>query len=188
MLAHIIHQRTQEIFEIVLRQVEEAGLIKKLAAGVVVTGGAAAQPGTANLASDIFGTGARLGVPGEFLGGLADSVQAPRYATVTGLVQYGAHRVAIGTRGGKGRRLSTGAATPSMDHLAARFKTWRKTSGEQGGPGGLNHPGHHISERRRATRWITRCAVAVSVWAPVRLPHVVPRVRWTILRHRSRWS
>ena len=124
LLAHIIHQRTQEIFEIVLRHVEEAGLIKKLAAGVVVTGGAAAQPGTADLASDVFGTGARLGVPGEFLGGLADSVQAPRFATVTGLVQYGAHRIAIGTSGGRGKRLSMGAASPSMDHLAARFKTW----------------------------------------------------------------
>ncbi len=124
LLAHIIHQRTQEIFEIVLRDIEAAGLIKKLSAGVVVTGGAAAQPGTAALASDVFGTGARLGVPGEFLGGLADSVQSPRFATVTGLVQYGAHRVAIGTGAGKGRRLSIGSPSPSMDHLAARFKTW----------------------------------------------------------------
>ena len=124
LLAHIIHQRTQEIFEIVLRDIEAAGLIKKLSAGVVVTGGAAAQPGTAALASDVFGTGARLGVPGEFLGGLADSVQSPRFATVTGLVQYGAHRVAISTGAGKGRRLSIGSPSPSMDHLAARFKTW----------------------------------------------------------------
>ncbi len=122
-LAHIIHQRTAEIFEMVLRDIEEAGLIKKLAAGVVVTGGAAAQPGTADLASDVFGTGARLGVPGEFLGGLSDSVQSPRFSTVTGLVQYGAHRVAIGTSAGKGRRLSI-STTPSMDHLAARFKNW----------------------------------------------------------------
>jgi cell division protein FtsA len=122
-LAHIIHQRTAEIFEMVLRDIEEAGLIKKLAAGVVVTGGAAAPPGTADLASDVFGTGARLGVPGEFLGGLSDSVQSPRFSTVTGLVQYGAHRVAIGTSAGKGRRLSLNT-TPSMDHLAARFKNW----------------------------------------------------------------
>ena len=107
-----------------LRDVEEAGLISRLAAGVVVTGGAAAQPGTADLASDVFGTGARLGVPGEFLGGLADSVQSPRFATVTGLVQYGAHRVALGTSGGKGRRISLSNAGPSMDNLAARFKTW----------------------------------------------------------------
>lgn len=124
LLAHIIHQRTQEIFELVLRDVEGAGLIKKLAAGVVVTGGAAAQPGTADLASDIFGTGARLGLPGEFLGGLADSVQAPRFSTVTGLVQYGAHRIAIGSTGGKGKRLSMAGGAPSMDNIAARFKTW----------------------------------------------------------------
>lgn len=124
LLAHIIHQRTQEIFEIVLRDIEQAGLIKKLSAGVVVTGGAAAQPGTADLASDVFGTGARLGVPGEFLGGLADSVQSPRFSTVTGLVQYGAHRVAIGTGTGKGRRLNLSNAAPSMDNLAQRFKTW----------------------------------------------------------------
>ncbi len=123
LLAHIIHQRTQEIFELALRDIENAGLIKKLSAGVVVTGGAAAQPGTADLASDVFGTGARLGVPGEFLGGLADSVQSPRFSTVTGLVQYGAHRVAIGTGSGKGRRLMANAA-PSMDNLAQRFKTW----------------------------------------------------------------
>jgi cell division protein FtsA len=91
----------------------------------VVTGGAAAQPGTAELASDVFGTGARVGEPGEFLGGLADSVQAPRFSTVVGLVQYGAHRLALGSGGsGKGKRLSMAAAAPNVDKLAQRFKTW----------------------------------------------------------------
>ena len=124
LLAHIIHQRTQEIFELVLRDIEQAGLIKKLSAGVVVTGGASAQPGTADLANDVFGLGSRIGIPGEFLGGLSDSVQSPRFATVTGLVQYGAHRVALGSSAGKGKRLSLSNAGPSMDNLAARFKTW----------------------------------------------------------------
>jgi cell division protein FtsA len=124
LLAHIIHQRTQEIFELVLRDIEQAGLIKKLSAGVVITGGASAQPGTADLANDVFGLGSRIGIPGEFLGGLADSVQSPRFATVTGLVQYGAHRIALGSNAGKGKRLSLSNAGPSMDNLAARFKTW----------------------------------------------------------------
>ena len=124
LLAHIIHQRTQEIFELVLRDIEQAGLIKKLSAGVVVTGGASAQPGTADLANDVFGLGSRIGIPGEFLGGLSDSVQSPRFATVTGLVQYGAHREALGSSAGKGKRLSLSNAGPSMDNLAARFKTW----------------------------------------------------------------
>ena len=124
LLAHIIHQRTQEIFEMVLRDVEQAGLIKKLSAGVVVTGGASAQPGTADLANEVFGLGSRIGIPGEFLGGLADSVQSPRFATVTGLVQYGAHRVALGSNPGKAKRLSLNTAAPSMENLGARFKTW----------------------------------------------------------------
>ena len=54
-----------------------------LAALCLVAGGASAQPGTADLANDVFGLGARIGVPGEFLGGLADSVQSPRFSTVT---------------------------------------------------------------------------------------------------------
>ena len=124
LLAHIIHQRTSEIFELVMREVEKSGYMKRLAAGVVVTGGAAAQPGTGELASDVFGTGARVGEPGEFLGGLADSVQAPRFSTVVGLVQYGAHRLAIGRGSGKGKRLSMSGATPTFDGLAGRFKTW----------------------------------------------------------------
>jgi cell division protein FtsA len=123
LLAHIIHQRTQEIFELVAREVERAGFLSRLAAGVVVTGGAAAQPGTADLASEVFGTGARIGVPGADLGGLADSVADTRFATVTGLVQYGARRVATGAAAGKGRRLAMQSA-PSMDTIAVRFKTW----------------------------------------------------------------
>jgi cell division protein FtsA len=124
LLAHIIHQRTGEIFELVMRDVEEAGYMKRLAAGVVVTGGAAAQPGTGELASHVFGTGARVGEPGEFLGGLADSVQAPRFSTVVGLVQYGAHRLALGAGGAKGKRLSMATAAPSVDKLAQRLKVW----------------------------------------------------------------
>ncbi len=124
LLAHIMHQRTSEVFEMVCREVQQAGYIKKLAAGVVVTGGAAAQPGTAELASDVFGTGARIGLPGEFLGGLADNVAHARFSTVVGLVQYGAHRVALGGAMSKGRRISMSGATPSMDKLGQRVKTW----------------------------------------------------------------
>ena len=124
LLAHIMHQRTSEVFEMVVREVEQAGYIKRLAAGVVVTGGAAAQPGTSELASDVFGTGARIGIPGEFLGGLADNVAQARFSTVVGLVQYGAHRMALGGVASRGRRLSMAGATPSMDELAQRVKTW----------------------------------------------------------------
>jgi cell division protein FtsA len=96
LLSHIIHQRMDEIFDLVQRDITTAGYAGKLSAGLVLTGGAAAMQGTAELASDVFGTGVRVGVPVEHLTGLADSVEAPRFATVVGLAQYGANRIALG--------------------------------------------------------------------------------------------
>src|SRR5204863_2658536 len=104
LLAHIIHQRMDEIFDLVQRDVSSAGFAGKLSAGIVLTGGAAAMQGAAELASDVFGTGVRAGIPLENLTGLSDSVEAPRFATVVGLAQYGANRIALGA-GSSARRI-----------------------------------------------------------------------------------
>ena len=96
LLAHIIHQRMDEIYDLVQREISTAGYSGKLSAGIVLTGGAAAMMGSAELASDVFGTGVRVGVPTENLTGLVDSVEAPRFATVVGLAQYGGSRIALG--------------------------------------------------------------------------------------------
>src|ERR1700754_1864782 len=77
LLAHIIHQRMDEIFDMVQRDVSSAGFAGKLSAGIVLTGGAAAMEGSAELAADVFGTGVRVGIPAENLTGLVDSVEAP---------------------------------------------------------------------------------------------------------------
>src|SRR5688500_10916689 len=122
LLAHIIHQRMDEIFDLVQRDIATAGYTGKLSAGIVLTGGAAAMQGIVELASDVFGTGVRVGVPSENIGGLTDSVEAPRFATVTGLAQYAAHRFALGATGVGGKRLALNA--PGMDRLAQRVKTW----------------------------------------------------------------
>jgi cell division protein FtsA len=122
LLAHIIHQRMDEIFDLVLREVKGAGYLGRLSAGLVLTGGAAAMPGMAELASDVFGTGVRVGVPSENVGGLSDSVAASRFATVVGLANYGAHRLALGGAAAGARRASIGGA--GMDRLAQRVKTW----------------------------------------------------------------
>jgi len=122
LLAHIIHQRMDEIFDLVQRDVSAAGYANKLSAGVVLTGGAAAMQGVAELASDVFGTGVRVGVPAENITGLVDSVEAPRFATVTGLAQYGANRVALGGATSGARRIAIGGG--GMDKLAARIKFW----------------------------------------------------------------
>jgi cell division protein FtsA len=122
LLAHIIHQRTDEIFNLVLRDVESSGYLGKLSGGMVITGGAAALPGTAELAADVFGTGVRLGTPKENITGLNDAVEAPRYATAVGLVLYAAHRFALGDAKSGAKKSSAG--TPGVDKLAQRVKTW----------------------------------------------------------------
>ena len=121
-LAHIIHQRIDEIFYLVHQEIERAGYASRLSAGVVVTGGAAAMEGVAALATDVFGTGVRIGKPAENIGGLADSVDAPRFSTAVGLALYGANRVAIGGASASGKKKTIGS--PNMDRLAQRLKTW----------------------------------------------------------------
>lgn len=120
-LSHIIHQRMDEIFNLVLNEIQRAGFAQRLNGGVVITGGAAAMQGVAELAADVFGTGVRIGFPEENIGGLADSVQAPRFSTVVGLALYGAHRTAAGfAPSGRHRAL----AGVGVDRFTKRIKTW----------------------------------------------------------------
>lgn len=96
LLAHIIHQRLDEVFGLVLREVEQAGYGGRLPAGVVLTGGGAQLPGVVELAREVFASPARAGLPGRGITGLVDSVQAPRYAVPVGLALYGARQRAAG--------------------------------------------------------------------------------------------
>jgi cell division protein FtsA len=120
-LAHIIHQRMDEIFNLVLSEIQRAGFASRLNGGVVITGGAAAMEGVSELAADVFGTGVRIGSPSENIGGLSDSVDAPRFATVVGLALYGAHRAAAGFSPTSKHRVFAGAG---VDRFTRRLKTW----------------------------------------------------------------
>ncbi len=120
-LAHIIHQRMDEIFNLVLSEIGRAGFAQRLNGGVVISGGAAAMQGVAELAADVFGTGVRIGSPAENIGGLSDSVDAPRFATVVGLALYGAHRSAAGFAPSGRHRALAGAG---VDRFTKRIKSW----------------------------------------------------------------
>jgi cell division protein FtsA len=124
LLAHIIHQRMDEIFGLVNQQIRDSGFAGRLSAGVVLTGGAASIMGAAELASDVFGTGARVGSPAARVGGLSDAVEAPRFSTAVGLALFGAHRMSLGGQGSvaSGKRKSMSA--PGVDRIAQRVKTW----------------------------------------------------------------
>jgi cell division protein FtsA len=122
LLAHIIRQRMDEIFDLVQQEIVKAGFPGRLSAGLVITGGASEIQGCLELAQDVFGVGVRGGSPASNVSGVADAVEAARFATVVGLAQYGAHRMALGAGGSSSKRMKV--STPGMDRFAARVKTW----------------------------------------------------------------
>lgn len=89
MFEEIIEARLSEVFDIVIKQVEDSGNIAKLPAGVVITGGSALVPGITNIAKKVFGIPARIGYP-KGLGGLVDEIASPAYSVSQGLIMYAA--------------------------------------------------------------------------------------------------
>ena len=90
-LSEIIQPRVEEIFTLVARELTRAGFQDAATAGVVVTGGSSIMQGVPELAESVFDQPVRRGVPFS-LGGLAEVVQSPMYATGVGLALYGARR------------------------------------------------------------------------------------------------
>jgi cell division protein FtsA len=60
----------------------------------------------------------------ENVGGLSDSVDSPRFATVVGLAQYGAHRLHINGATANARGATRGAGDGQVDRFARRVKDW----------------------------------------------------------------
>jgi cell division protein FtsA len=67
----------------------ETGYIDMLHAGAVVTGGSTLLDGITELGEELLGMPVRRALP-MGVGGLADVVRSPSYATAVGLVKYGA--------------------------------------------------------------------------------------------------
>ncbi len=121
LVAHIIHQRVDEIFQLVAREFERAGYGGgRLPAGVVLSGGTAHLPGMVELAREVFAAPVRAGHPELGISGLVDSVQAPRYAVPVGLVLYAARRIAQGGAGAASGVLFGGRP----EKLFAPLKRW----------------------------------------------------------------
>ena len=88
-LSEIVQPRAEEIFTLVARELGRAGFQDAATAGVVVTGGSSIMEGVCELAELVLDLPVRQGVPAA-LGGLADVVRSPIYATGVGLALYGA--------------------------------------------------------------------------------------------------
>jgi cell division protein FtsA len=87
-MAQILEPRVEEIFEMIKNELQRSGYQELVAAGIVLTGGSALLDGMIELAEDIFDMPVRLGRP-QGIGGLADVVSSPMYATGVGLILYG---------------------------------------------------------------------------------------------------
>ena len=92
LIAHVIEQRLDEMLGLVHAELDRDGLLEHLGAGIVLTGGTAGMPGLVELAQRGFASPVRLGIPGEGLAGLADSVGRPRLACSVGLALHGMDR------------------------------------------------------------------------------------------------
>jgi cell division protein FtsA len=93
-IADALQDRVEAIFAWYQRELDARELIAPLGTGVVLTGGAAALDGIAELAQRVLGTPVRIGAPGTGVSGLADSMNRSRLSTVVGVAQYGADRFA----------------------------------------------------------------------------------------------
>lgn len=121
-LCQIVEPRVEEIFATCRHVIAETGYGDMLAAGAVITGGTTLLEGMPELAEQVLGIPVRRGVP-TGIGGLADVVRSPAYATAVGLVRYGASRA--GSRPVEAVVTSTvSTMIPGTASIGGRFSAW----------------------------------------------------------------
>lgn len=86
-LAEVVESRYEELFRLVQSELRRSGFEELVAAGIVLTGGAANVMGCLDLAEMVFKMPVRLGVP--YANGLPEVINNSIYATGVGLLLYG---------------------------------------------------------------------------------------------------
>ncbi len=110
MLTDIIEPRAMELLALIRDDLQRAGLDRQIPAGFVLAGGGARLNGLIELAEQSFHLPVRVAEP-KGLADLPEQVAQPEYATVVGLVMYGA----------KARRNSPQRAGNLVSKLKAMF-------------------------------------------------------------------
>ncbi|HET7267713.1 MAG TPA: cell division protein FtsA [Oleiagrimonas sp.] len=87
-LAQVVQARYEEIFEMVHDELRRSGYESLVAAGIVLTGGAARMEGALELAEEVFHKMVRLGLP-QHVVGLGDVVSSQMHSTGVGLLLHG---------------------------------------------------------------------------------------------------
>jgi len=119
-LADIIEPRVAEMFSLIKREIELTGFTdkKKVASGLVLTGGASIMEGMPEMAEAIFDMPIRRGIP-KGVKGLMDLVNSPLYATAVGLVLFGYKDLLSG-------RIHKLRGRNMFDKVLGRMKEWVK--------------------------------------------------------------
>lgn len=105
-LAKVIEPRVEEILDLAMQEVEDAGYRELIPAGVVITGGTSLLSGMAEYIERRYGTPSRVGSLPHGIHGLRDIVESPIFATGIGLLKYAVETrdfvPSKRSRGGKG--------------------------------------------------------------------------------------
>jgi len=123
-LAHIIEERTAEMFSLIMQEIKRSGYDGLLPAGMVLTGGTSALPGIRRVASEVLGMSVRTAQP-ENLKGMVDRLNSPSYSTSVGLLNWAfamnENDLSVNRPYKKGRR-SKGAANMNFDNVKDWFR------------------------------------------------------------------
>jgi len=87
-LAKIIEPRVEELLDLAMQEVEDAGYRDLVPAGLVLTGGTSLLDGLVEFASQRYDIPVRRGKIPQGIHGLRDIVESPIYATSIGLLRY----------------------------------------------------------------------------------------------------
>jgi len=121
----IVRPRLNEIFGMIKTQLDKEGLMGRTPSGVILTGGGAETVGVIESAKRVLSLPVRVGTPSG-VGGLIDDIVNPAYATVVGLILYGANlepeetitsiskRFKLPTKSGSNKAGGKGSSASSM--------------------------------------------------------------------------
>ena len=112
-LAAVIEPRIEELFDLVQRNLTEAGFDHLISSGVVLTGGTSLLAGMTELAEEVFMKPVRIAQP-AYDGNLSDIVCNPRYATVVGLLMEARKQKGESNQPRSRNSVSSGAHMGSM--------------------------------------------------------------------------
>jgi cell division protein FtsA len=118
-LAEVIEPRIEELYTLAQSELRRSGLEEMLSSGIVLTGGSALLQGMVELGEEVFHLPVRVGVP-AYVGGLADVIRSPRYATAVGLLLDGREHFL--------RAEIARGQTKGLGNVGERMKQWFKAN------------------------------------------------------------